>query len=69
MFMPKFHCQLNPIDHVWCHAKHYTHTHCDHPFPIIDTTLYPMTVDLIKNILETLGLATYTKELIGREIH
>ena len=21
VFLPKFHCELNPIERVWCHAK------------------------------------------------
>ena len=52
MFLPKFHCELNPIERVWCHAKHYTRSHCDYSFPnlekIIDTALDSVTVDLIR---------------------
>ena len=52
MILPKFHCELNPIERVWCHAKHYTLSHCDYSFPnfekIIDTALDSMTVDLIR---------------------
>ena len=22
MFLPKIHCELNPIEHVWCQVKH-----------------------------------------------
>ena len=29
MFIPKFHCELNPIERVWCRAKQYTCSHCD----------------------------------------
>ena len=43
MFIPKFHCELNPIKRVWCHAKRYTCLHCDYSFPhlekIIDEVL------------------------------
>ena len=52
MFLPKLHCKLNPIERVWCHAKHYTHNHCDNSFSnlekITDTALDSMTVDLIR---------------------
>ena len=24
MLILKFHCEINPIEHVWCHAKQYT---------------------------------------------
>ena len=27
MFIPKFHCELNPIERVWCHAKSYSYTY------------------------------------------
>ena len=33
MFIHKFHCELNPIERVWCHTKHYTCSHCDYSFP------------------------------------
>ena len=32
MFVPKFHCEINPIECVWCHAKQYTRAHCDYSF-------------------------------------
>ena len=52
MFLPKFHCGLNPIECVWCQAKHYTRSHCDYSFQnlekIIDTALDSVTVELIR---------------------
>ena len=52
MFIPKFHCELNPIERVWCHAKQYTRTHCDYSFPnlekIVDTALDSVSIDLIR---------------------
>ena len=39
MFIPKFHCELNPIEHVWCQAKHYTRSHCDYSFPNLEKSL------------------------------
>ena len=29
VFIPKFHCELNPIERCWCHAKKYTRAHCN----------------------------------------
>ena len=29
IFLPKFHCELNPIKCVWAQAKRYTHSHCN----------------------------------------
>lgn len=27
--LPKFHCELNPIEMCWCHAKKYSRAHCN----------------------------------------
>ena len=52
MFIVKFHCELNPIVRVWCHAKQYTSTHCDYTFAglekTIDEALNYMTVELVR---------------------
>jgi len=32
MFKLKFHCELNPIECIWCHTKIYTHTHCNYTY-------------------------------------
>lgn len=29
LFIPRFHCELNPIERCWCHAKKYTRAHCN----------------------------------------
>lgn len=29
VYLPKFHCELNPIERCWCHAKKYTRAHCN----------------------------------------
>ena len=29
VFFPKFHCELNAIERVWCHAKKYSHAHAN----------------------------------------
>lgn len=52
MIIPKLHCELNPTERVWCHAKMYTRAHCDYTFiglkNTIDSALHSATVDLIK---------------------
>ena len=51
-FIPKFHCELNPIERVWCHTKYYTRSHCDYSFQNLEKTIYtPLdsaTVELIR---------------------
>lgn len=52
LFIPRFHCELNPIERCWCHAKRYTRAHCNGSI-----------VRLRKIIPE--GLATVSNELIS----
>ena len=30
VFIPKFYCELNPIECVWSQSKRYTRAHCDY---------------------------------------
>ena len=52
-FLPSFHCELNPIERVWCHAKKYIRAHCNGSI-----------VRLRKIVPE--GLATVSKDMISR---
>ena len=38
-YLPKFHCELNPIERVWGEAKRYTRAHCDYSFPGLERTV------------------------------
>jgi hypothetical protein len=29
LYLPKFHCELNPIEQCWCHAKKHTRANCN----------------------------------------
>ena len=40
-FIPKFHCELNPIERVWAQSKKYTRAHCDYSFKGLEDTIIP----------------------------
>ncbi len=40
-FLPKFHCELNPIERVWGQAKRYSKAHCDYSFPSLRKVINP----------------------------
>ena len=41
LYLPIFHCELNPIERVWGEAKRYTRAHCDYSFPGLEKTIVP----------------------------
>ena len=49
LFLPKYHCELNPIERVWCKAKKFTRAHCTYTLPalrrVIPESLATVTVD------------------------
>ena len=52
LFIPKFHCELNPIERVWGQAKVYTRAHTNYTLPrlrlIISPALDSVSADLIR---------------------
>ena len=53
LFLPRFHCELNPIERCWCHAKKHTRAHCNGSI-----------IRLRKIVPE--GLATVSMDMITR---
>ena len=51
-FIPKFHCELNPIERVWAQSKKYSRAHCDYSFKGLEGTIIPaldsVTLDSIR---------------------
>ena len=41
LFLPKYHCELNPIERVWGHAKRHTRENCDYTFHGLERTISP----------------------------
>ena len=56
VFIPKFHCELNPIERVWSQSKRYTRAHTDYTI-----------ASLRRSIPE--GLKSVSKENIANYVH
>lgn len=52
IFLPKFHCELNPIERVWGQAKVYTRMYTNFSFPRLRAIMHPaldsVSMDLIR---------------------
>src|SRR6266404_1579850 len=46
LFLPKFHCELNPIEYSWGMVKKYLCDHCDYSFNGLKDNL-PKALDLV----------------------
>ena len=51
--LPKYHCELNPIERVWAQAKRYTKAYCKYSLPSLRNMIIPaidtVTLDNIQN--------------------
>ena len=41
IFLPKLHCELNPIERVWGEAKRYSRAHWDYSSAGLEQTIIP----------------------------
>ena len=39
--LPKFHCELNPIERVWAQAKKYSKAYCNNSIRSLRNTIHP----------------------------
>ena len=46
IFLPKFHCELNPIERYWAQAKRYTRAHTNYTIQKLRTNV-PVALDSV----------------------
>ena len=75
IFLPKFHCELNPIERVWGQAKKYSRAHTNFTFirlrTIIDPSLDSVSVDLIQKYFRRMReyeRAYLEEKQVGKEL-
>ena len=68
-FIPKFHCELNPIERVWGQSKKFTRANCDYSFKglenILDQSLDTIPLNTIRRFFRKMRdyLAAYREGL------
>ena len=74
MFYPKFHCELSPIERVWCQSKKHTRAYADGTITrlqkIVPEGLDSVTLEQIKKYFRTCRdyEKAYQEGASGREV-
>ena len=55
LFLPKFHCELNPIEPYWCQAKWYCRENCDYTFSRLCETVPKSLASVKDSSIEGIG--------------
>ena len=67
IYLPKFHCELNPIERVWCSAKQYTRSHCDYTIRGFARRFPRVSIALQQELLKaSLAVSVNTKSSIAK---
>ena len=57
MYLPKYHCELNPIERNWCHAKKISRQYVNGTIvklrSVIPTSLEAVTVEMMNKFFRT----------------
>jgi hypothetical protein len=48
IYYPKFHCELNHIEHFWCHCKGFARSNCEYSLEKLRVTV-PAALSSVKN--------------------
>jgi len=52
-FLPKYHCELNPIERVWAQAKRYSKAYCNYSRSKIHTCFQPSSFGYLNSVILT----------------
>ena len=73
-YLPKYHCELNPIERNWCHAKKVARQYVNGSIvrlrEVVPTSLYSVTVDMMNKFFRTCRVyeMAYRSGCSGKEV-
>lgn len=63
IYLPKFHCELNPIEMVWSDTKKYTRNNCKYSFNDLQQTVPEALNNAVQNMQHIANLFNITQQL------